>query len=233
MNTIRNLTITSSAGDTVTGRLAVAEPAGPVAVMLAHGAGAGQDHPWMVSVRDGLAAGGCTTLTFDYAYTAAGRKSPDRMPRLLDVHRAALEAMRQESDAIVLAGKSMGGRMASHLVGDDDGDGSVGDVVAMVYYGYPLVPLGKGEPRPTDHLRRITVPQLFFAGTRDRLGPPPMIEEVVASLPAADLVVVDDGDHSFKVPKRAGRSDDEVRAAIVADTISWLQRVTGGHGGGW
>jgi predicted alpha/beta-hydrolase family hydrolase len=191
--------------------------AGPLGLLLAHGAGAGQEHPWIATVRDGLAAEGWPVLTFNYRYTEAGRKSPDRMPTLLAVHRVAATALADRCDRVVLAGKSMGGRVGSHLVGDEDWP-----AVGLIYYGYPLVAMGKGEPRDTTHLRDIEVPQLFFAGTRDRLGPPALIADVAASVPQGRLVVVEDGDHSFKVPKRAGRSNEEVFAEIVADTSAWL-----------
>lgn len=200
----------------VTGVLAGEE--GPLGVLLAHGAGAGQNHPWITTVRDGIAAGGWPVMTFDYRYTSLGRKSPDRMPTLLEVHRAAAETLAARCGRVVLAGKSMGGRVASHLVGDEDWPAA-----GLVYYGYPLVAMGKSEPRDTSHLRRIEVPQLFFAGTRDRLGPPALISEVAESVPSGRVIVVDDGDHSFKVPKRAGLTHEEVLAGIVADTNSWLE----------
>lgn len=202
-----------SEGDVVTGMLTGAD--GPLGVVLAHGAGAGQEHPWMTTVRDGLAAQGWPVLSFNYRYTEAGRKSPDRMPTLLAVHRAAAAALADRCHRVVLAGKSMGGRVGSHLVGDEGWPAA-----GLIYYGYPL--MGKGEPRDTTHLRSIDVPQLFFSGTRDRLGPSALIADVAASVPHGRVIVVDDGDHSFKVPKRAGRSNDEVLADIVTDTSAWL-----------
>jgi predicted alpha/beta-hydrolase family hydrolase len=217
------MVLTSQGGDRVPARFVDGGPgAGDTrfGIVLAHGAGAGQDHPWMVRMRNGLASAGRAVLTFDYAYIAAGRRSPDRPPRLLDVHAAAFEAMAGRVERVVLAGKSMGGRMASHLVGDRGFDAA-----GLVYYAYPLVPLGKGEPRPTDHLDRITVPQLFFAGTRDRLSPPPLVEEIVRRLPSAEMVIVAGADHSFRVPKQSGRSDEETMADLVATTAAWMDRV--------
>ncbi|MEA3511667.1 MAG: alpha/beta family hydrolase [Actinomycetota bacterium] len=202
-------------GGTVTG--IVAGDPGPVGVLLAHGAGVGQDHPWMVAVRDGLADAGLFVMSFNYRYTEGGRKAPDRMPTLIAVHRAAADAMAEECDRVVLAGKSMGGRVGSHLAGDDGWPAA-----GLIYFGYPLVPMGKGEPRPIDHLKEIAVPQLFFAGTRDRLSPPPLIAKIARSVPDGTLEVVDDGDHSFKVPKRAGRTNDEVLAGIVAKAAEWM-----------
>jgi predicted alpha/beta-hydrolase family hydrolase len=202
-------------GGSVTG-ITAGEP-GPVGVLLAHGAGMGQEHPWMAAVREGLAYAGLFVMSFNYRYTEAGRKAPDRMPMLLTVHRAAADAMAEECDRVVLAGKSMGGRVGSHLAGDDGWPAA-----GLVYFGYPLVPMGKGDPRPVDQLQAIEAPQLFFAGTRDRLSPPPLIAEIARSVSDGTLEVVDDGDHSFKVPKRAGRTNDEVLAEIVEMTARWI-----------
>lgn len=217
----RKLKVTSERGDSVTARLAMPEHPADLGVVLAHGAGAGQDHMWMVLVRDGFASAGLPTLTFNYPYTEAGRSRPDQPGRLLDTHAAAVRRMRTYVDRVVLAGKSMGGRMASHLVGDG-GEEAAG----LVYFGYPLVPLGKAEPRAWDHLERIEIPQLFFAGTRDRLSPPDLVASVVRELPSAELVVVEDADHSFNVPKRSGRRSEEVLAGVVAKAADWIERVS-------
>ena len=206
---------------TVTG-ITAGEP-GPVGVLLAHGAGAGQDHPWIAAVRDGLAARGLFVMSFNYRYTEAGRKSPDRMPTLLAVHRAAADAMAAECDRVVLAGKSMGGRVGSHLAGDEGWPAA-----ALVYFAYPLVPMGKGEPRPVDHLMSINAPQLFFSGTRDRLSPPDLIRGVASSVPDGTFEIVDDGDHSFKVPKRAGTTNEAVLDGVIATTATWLTQRTQG-----
>ena len=115
----------------------------------------------------------------------------------------------------------MGGRVGSHLAGDEEWPAA-----GLVYYGYPLVPLGKDTPRPTDHLERITVPQLFCAGSRDRLGPLPLVAPVVTAVPAGSLHEVPDGDHSFKVPKRTGRSYDEVLDELVTVTAAWICEIS-------
>ena len=208
-----------TAGDLkVTARLAMPDGDHEVGVVLAHGAGAGQDHPWMVAMRDELAGHGLPTLTFNYAYTEVGRKSPDRPAKLLAVHRAALERMGDYVGTVVLAGKSMGGRMASHLAAE-----LPGGILGLVYYGYPLVPLGKRTPRPTDHLESITAPQLFFAGTRDKLSPPDLMAAVAATVPNGSIVIIEDGDHSFAVPKRTGRTSAEVLADLARRTSDWIR----------
>jgi predicted alpha/beta-hydrolase family hydrolase len=202
-------------GGTVTG-VTAGEP-GEIGVVLAHGAGAGQDHPWIVAVRDGLARHGLFVLSFNYRYTEAGRKAPDRMPMLVNVHRAAADLLAGECNGVVLAGKSMGGRVGSHLAGDDGWPAA-----GLVYFGYPLMPPGKGDPRPTDHLGKIEVPQLFFAGTRDRLSPPELMAPIAASLPDGTLEVVEDGDHSFKVLKRTPKTNEEVLDDVANAAADWI-----------
>jgi hypothetical protein len=188
-------------------------------VLLAPGAGAGQQHPFMVAVRDGLAAAGYPTMTFDYSYMEAGRRGPDRPARLLEVHDAAAERLATRYGRVALVGKSMGGRIGSHLAADS-GFPSAG----LVYLGYPLVPMGKGEPRPTSHLEQIAVPQLFVAGTRDRLSPPDLIRALSESLPDSATAIIDEADHSLRVPKRVGLSNDEVLAGVIGLVAEWLKR---------
>lgn len=192
---------------------------GPIGILLAHGAGAGQHHPWLTAMRSLLAAA-LPTMTFDYRYTAAGRRSPDQMPTLLAVHRAAADRLATLVEGVILAGKSMGGRVGSHLAGD-----KAWPAAGLVYFGYPLVPLGKGEPRSTEHLLAISVPQLFFAGSRDRLSPPDLMAPIVAGLPHGRLEVIDDADHSFAVPKQTGRTQGEVLQHVAQVTIEWAMRL--------
>ncbi len=217
----RRLRIKWSQGEAVDARLAMPSSAKRVGVLLAHGAGAGQAHPFMVHLRTGLAEAGYPTMTFDYAYMDAGRRAPDRLPKLLAVHRAAADRLATYVDGVVVAGKSMGGRVGSHLVGDGEWPAS-----ALVYYGYPLVPLGRTEARPTDHLQRIAAPQLFFVGSRDRLSPLEAVRPLTKALPDAVLHEIEDGDHSFKVPKRTGRTSDEVLDELVFATAGYLSDLT-------
>jgi predicted alpha/beta-hydrolase family hydrolase len=213
----RRLVVKWGVGEKVTARLAVPAGESATGVLLAHGAGAGQDHHFMTTLRDALAAEGLTVMTFNYAYAEAGKRAPDRPPKLLEVHRSAADRLATYCESVVLAGKSMGGRVGSHLVGDEDWPAS-----ALVYYGYPLVPLGKREPRDTAHLDSIEAPQLFFAGTRDRLSPPDLVRRLAGRLPAASIEVIEGGDHSFKVPKAAGLEHDDVIGSLAAFTARWL-----------
>lgn len=201
------------AEDTVTAR---SEGRGDVGLLLAHGAGAGQDHPWMASMRTELAAVGLLVMTFNYRYTERGKRAPDAASRLLAVHEAAADLLAERCSTVVLAGKSMGGRMGSHLAA---GGWPAG---ALIYFGYPLVAVGKTEPRDTSHLEAIAAPQLFVSGTRDRLGPIDMIRKVAAAVPDGSTMEVEEGDHSFKVPKRTGRTNEEVLSDVAARAGAWV-----------
>lgn len=220
---VRNLRIPWSDGHKISARLDMPPQPRKTSILLAHGAGAGQDHQFMVRFRASLAECGYPTMTFNYAYTEEARKAPDRMPKLLEVHGAAYYRLRTYSDQVVLGGKSMGGRVASHLVADE-----AMTAAALFYLGYPLVAPGKSEPRSTEHLRRIAAPQLFVVGTRDRLGPHRLIVDVADSVPRGAVHVVDGGDHSLRVPKSGGRDNEVVLRDVARAVADWIADQIGG-----
>lgn len=117
--------------------------------------------------------------------------------------------------------------MGSHLVGDRGWPAA-----ALVYLGYPLVPMGKRNPRDTDHLERIEVPQLFVAGRRDRLSPPALVEPLAARLPVADVLVVAYGGHSLEVTKRSGRDADAVLRGVAGMVAGWVAQAARAPSGG-
>ncbi len=187
------------------------------AILLAHGAGLGQHHPWMVGLRERLVNAQRTVGTFDYLYMHVGRKAPDRLPKLLDVHEAAARHLEDRVGSLILAGKSMGGRVGSHLVAEGRFDAA-----GLVYLGYPLVAMGKTEPRDTTHLETITSPQLFISGTRDRMGPTATIERVAGAAQSATVVFIEGGDHSLTPLKRTGRSIEDSLDIAVAAMENWV-----------
>lgn len=191
-------------------------------IVLAPGAGAGITHPFMESVAQGLADKGLRVGRFNFVYLEQGKKSPDRQPILEETYRAAIEGLASERDGrrLFVGGKSMGGRIASHVVADGlEADG-------LVFLGYPLHPPGRPERIRDKHLHDIKVPMLFVEGTRDPFCPLETLEKVRAELSApTDLVVVDDGDHSFKVRKSSGRSTEEALIEVVASVAEWVQGV--------
>jgi len=200
------------------------DPGGPV-VLLAHGAGAPMESDFLEEVALGLAATGLPVLRFRYAYTERAareerRLPPDRMPRLEAVHGVALAALRARFPGrpVLLAGKSMGGRVATHLVAS--GEACLG----VVLLGYPLHPAGKPERLRVEHFPDIEAPCLFLQGTRDALCDLELLNEHLPSLGGAwALHTIEGGNHSFEVPRRSGRSDAEVRAELVATIASWAE----------
>lgn len=193
---------------------------GPLAALvLAHGAGAGQRSRFMVQVGREMAARGITTATFDFPYVIAGRKVPDRAPVLERAWRDAIAAARADPAMrglpLFIGGKSMGGRIASQVAASGDG---VDGVRGLVFLGYPLHPPGKPDERRDRHLPNVGVPMLFVQGARDAFGTAEEIRALLPSLARAQLFVVDGGDHSFKVPPRLGKPDEVL--ARVFDAVA-------------
>jgi predicted alpha/beta-hydrolase family hydrolase len=168
-------------------------------LVLAHGAGAGQRHPFMTAIASSLAARGITVVTFDFPYMHAGRRLPDRAPVLEACFAAIVEAVRNDGATrglpLFIGGKSMGGRMATHL-----GASQAVEAAGIVALGYPLHPPGKPEQPRTAHLPAITWPVLIVQGSRDAFGTPQELEPVLKTMTApTTLHVVAGGDHSFAV----------------------------------
>jgi predicted alpha/beta-hydrolase family hydrolase len=194
-----------------------------VTLMLAHGAGAGQGSAFMVRFASGLAARGIDVVTFNFSYTEHGRRVPDPSPKLEACYRAAIAAVRNHANLgrnrLAIGGKSMGGRIASQVAA-----AGVEGVAGLVFLGYPLHPPGKPEQLRAKHLSNIRVPMLFVQGSRDAFSTPDELQPILAKLAApAELHVVENGDHSFKVPKRAGMPQDEVYEMILDRIERWLQ----------
>lgn len=192
---------------TVTGRL-VGRGNRRTGLLLAHGAGTNQDHPRLVELRDGLAVAGLTVLTFNYLYTEADRKRPDSQPLLLAAHRAARDLLAGEvGGPVILAGRSMGGRMGTYLAAAGE------PVLGLVLYAYPLHPPGKPENLRVDHLPAITAPMLFFQGTRDPLSRMELFERYVRPLPNAAVELLE-ADHSLGGARNAAR--------LIERTAEWV-----------
>lgn len=191
-------------------------------LLLAHGAGAGQSHPVMQGWSARLRALG-TVVPFEYDYMARGKKAPQRLPRLLETHRQAMaEARAAHGDPVVLIGKSMGGRVGCHLCLEVE-------VAGVVCLGYPLRS-PKGAVRD-EVLMQMTTPVLFVQGTRDRLCPLDLLEDVRGRMSArTSLYVVEGGDHSLLVGKRAlkaaGQTQADVDARALEAVREFVSRVT-------
>jgi len=198
-------------------------------VILGHGAGANQLSGFMRLFAGGLAARGLDTMTFNFLYTEQGRRSPDPKPRLESCYAAviktALEHKKLKRNRLVIGGKSMGGRIGSQVAANqasvNEWDGRL---AGLVFLGYPLHPPGKPEQPRDKHLKDIHAPMLFVQGTRDAFGTPDELREVITRLRIpATLHVIDGGDHSFKVPKSSGLSQEQVYESVMDETVSWLR----------
>jgi predicted alpha/beta-hydrolase family hydrolase len=191
---------------------------GDTAVVLAHGAGGNRRASLLTTVAKGLAAAGHRVVLMNFPYSEDRRGAPDP-PALLEATIDAVATWAEQSlgaRRVVLGGKSMGGRMASQLVAKGR------PAAGLVFLGYPLHPPGHTEKLRDAHLAAIDPPMLFIQGTRDAFARWDLIEAVTARLPRATLHRVEDGDHSFRVLKRTGRSAAQVEADIVAAAASWL-----------
>ena len=188
-------------------------------VVVAHGAGAGMDHPFMVGYCDALNGLGLATLRFNFAYVEQGKKLPDRPPRAISVWTSVLEDARRRSAGVALwaAGKSFGGRMASMAVAE----GSMAPA-GLVFLGYPLHPAGNPAKVRDEHLYRLRLPMLFLQGTRDTLATRELLEGVVAKLPSATLAWQEGADHSFAV-KGVKRTPYAIGAALAAPTAEFVR----------
>ena len=190
--------------------------------VVGHGAGAGQNSPFMVRFAEGMAARGVTTATFDFPYIVSRRSVPDKAPVLEASWREAVEQARKLAAKLPLfiGGKSMGGRIASHIASQ----GCPG-LSGVFFLGYPLHPPGAPEKRRDAHLPLIQEPMLFVQGSRDAFGASDEIDALLPSLKRATLHVVPDGDHSFKVRARAGLKPDQVLDSIMDTVVEWMDRM--------
>jgi hypothetical protein len=192
--------------------------------VMAHGAGAGMSHPFMVAVATGLRERGLATLRYQFPYMEQGSRRPDA-PALAHatVRAAVAEATRLVPGLpLVAGGKSFGGRMTSQA----QAIAPLAGVRGLAFLGFPLHPAGKPSDVRAQHLFDVRIPMLFLQGTRDALAELTLLEPLVDRLDArATLKVVTGADHSFHVPVRTGRSDAEVRDEMLDAFISWIDRL--------
>ncbi|MGH7386316.1 MAG: alpha/beta hydrolase family protein [Candidatus Rokuibacteriota bacterium] len=195
-------------------------------LILAHGAGAPQSSAFMVAFAEGLARRGCHVVTFNFPYTEQGRRLPDRAPTLEACFRDVVAAVRARAalaaGPLVIGGKSMGGRIASHLAAAE-----LADLAGLVVLGYPLHPPGRPGQLRVEHLTRIRSPMLIVQGSRDAFGTPEEVGPFLEALgPRATLHVVEGGDHSFKVRRRGSPGQEEVFERVQDEIAGWIRLVS-------
>lgn len=191
-----------------------------ITFIFAHGAGAGMDHEFMQSVAKGLAFKGIRVIRFNFPYMIkraedGKRRPPDRAPKLLEAYQEIIEQC--DTDKLVIGGKSMGGRMASHL-------SELDKVAAMACLGFPFHPPGKPEKYKGEHLAELTKPCLILQGERDTFGK----REEFADFNLSDSIRVEfipDGDHSFKPRKSSGYTEQQNIALTVEKLSAFIKEV--------
>lgn len=191
-----------------------------VTIVVAHGAGAGMEHPFLTGFTGALAELGFATLRFNFPYVEQGRRMPGPAAHAIQAWRAAVEVARDRDAAasVWAVGKSYGGRMASMAVADGL------DVSGLVYLGYPLHPPGAPEKLRAEHLPAIALPQLFVEGSTDPfIQPLSLFEEVLATCQDARVSWIDGGGHSFEV-KGAKRPASEIGASLAPIVAEFVRR---------
>ncbi len=195
----------------------------PATIILAHGAGAPMDSAYMQAFAEGIAAHGLRCIRFEFPYMADRRatgikKPPNRMPVLIESWREVVDAHRGKP--LIIGGKSMGGRVASMLAAQLDGEDT--PVAGLACLGYPFHPPGKPEKLRLDHFADLKTPTLILQGTRDPFGPR---EEVSGfSLPSCVQVHwLEDGEHGFKPRKKSGRTEQQNWQEAI-DTLTAFSR---------
>ena len=213
------VTITVDDANGVSG-LFMAPPRVQACCVLAHGAGAGMTHPFMATVARGLAERGIATLRYQFPYMEQRAKRPDP-PKLAQatVRAAVAEAARLSPGvALIAGGKSFGGRMTSQAQAASPLPG----VRGLAFLGFPLHPAGKPSDERAEHLSAVRVPMLFLQGTNDALAQLALLRPVLERLgDGATLHLLQDADHSFRVPARSGRKHADVMRELLDSLAQW------------
>jgi predicted alpha/beta-hydrolase family hydrolase len=195
--------------------------AGRTVVVLGHGAGGNRRTPMLVDLAEALAESGRAALLYNFPYAERGTRRPDP-PRVLEAAaREAAEVAREKAGAtrVVMGGRSMGGRIASQVVAA----GAPAD--GLVFLAYPLHPPGRPEKRRESHLPDIAVPMLFVQGTRDAFAREDLLQALMVRLGRrARHHPVEAADHSLRVLKRSGRTNEDVEAEVRGALLGWLER---------
>lgn len=213
-------------------RIAVSEHTGEVSALLvrpsdarclyvlAHGAGAGMRHPFLEHVARVLAERGVATLRYQFPYMERKQRRPDPPAVAVAAVRAAVgEAARLAPGVPLIAGgKSFGGRMTSTAQAAEPLPG----VRGLAFLGFPLHPPGKPGLTRAAHLESVEIPMLFLQGDRDEFAELLLLRQVLRSLGSrATLHIVKGGDHSFNVPKKSGRSPDDIMTELATTIAEW------------
>ncbi|MDQ3474530.1 MAG: alpha/beta fold hydrolase [Acidobacteriota bacterium] len=219
------LTVQVNDNDTVTALLYSAAKKNRInaTLILGHGAGANQSSGFMRLFANGLAERGLDVMTFNFVYSERGRGAPDPKPKLEACYEKVIEVAAKHKkltgNKIAVGGKSMGGRIGSQVAATDSSK-----ISALIFLGYPLHPPGNLEKMRDAHLPEIKAPMMFLQGSRDAFGSTDEIRLVIKKHKLrATLYEIEGGDHSFKVPKSVGLTQEQVYELAMDEIARWLQ----------
>jgi predicted alpha/beta-hydrolase family hydrolase len=189
--------------------------------VLAHGAGAGMRHRFLETIVRALSGRGVATLRYQFPYMEAGARRPDPPAVAEDTVHAAVALAGELAGGIpvIAGGKSFGGRMTSGAAAR-----ALAGVRGLIFLGFPLHAPGKPATDRADHLDSVESPMLFLQGTRDQFAQLDLITTVCRRLgPRATLHLINDGDHSFNVPRRSGRDSLAVIDELADTIVDWAR----------
>lgn len=190
------------------------------ALILAHGAGAGMNSPFMETFQEKLTELGTRVTEFNFSYKEAGKKAPSTRKVLEAEWRTVIENEIESSNLNIptfIGGKSMGGRISSYIISEFT------ELNGLVFLGYPLHPPGKTDKLRSDHLFEISKPMLFISGTKDRLAQLDLLKKTTDKLGKnTTLYLVENGDHSLQIPKKFGSTAD-VWQQSCEEIAMWME----------
>ncbi len=216
-------------------RFAAGERTGPVSgilllpsdaralLLFGHGAGAGMRDAFMEELAARLAARAVASLRYQFPYMERGSRRVDPEPVRLGTVQAALAHAGEQAQGLpcFAGGKSMGGRMSSLCAAR----GGLPGVRGLIFFGFPLHPAGAPDTRRAEHLSQVRVPMLFLQGSRDRLADLSLLEPIVRELRRRALLhVIPEADHSFRVPRRSGKTHEHVLDELASEAARWIER---------
>jgi len=228
------ITVKANDKDTVTAILYPAKKSNRlgITIVLGHGAGANQLSTFMTLFANGLAERGLDAMTYNFVYTEVGKGAPDPKAKLEACLRAVIDsALSNKSlkgNKLVIGGKSMGGRIASQVAADacEKKDAISKEIAGLVFLGYPLHPPGNPAKLRVEHLPSIKMPMLFVQGTRDSLGTSDEIQPFIKKLKLpATMYAIEGGDHSFKAPKKFGKTQEQIYEDVMDEIVGWAKEL--------
>ena len=198
-------------------------PDKPICVMtIAHGAGAGMHHPFMIALAQSLAGKGIATLRFNFPFMENKRGRPDVPAVAHKTIDAVINHAKKKFSSLPLfiSGKSFGGRMSSqYLTTVREQVSPSGRFRGAIFYGFPLHAPGKPSIERADHLKEVKQPMLFLSGTRDEFATLKLLEKVCSALPNATLIKIEGANHAFK----AGKVN--TMEILVKETREWIGKI--------